>query len=521
MSIKPHSISEPRELAGLLVVYWRRWAIPAVLITAAAAAYTVAAPKTWQASQALIVRNEAAAGDTSPGKFRGIEEMKGIQETIQELARSRSVLEDALRAVGPAADEPADESAGGSWPTPQAVETLRQNVTISPPKGAAFGATEVFYVELRDHDRLRAVAVNRAICDRLQAKFQDLRDAKARSMIEELNKAVRLAKADLMESTGRLSAVEKSVGSDLAELRMLHDGSAADGMLRHKLTEIEGELRQVRAAEKSNRQLLGALRPAENDAGALLAAPSRLLESQPALKRLKDGLVDAQLRTAQLQGQMSAEHPLVVAAKEAERETAERLHNELAVAIRGLEAELQFNADRASMLEKQAAEASRRLARLAEIRADYSNQVAETGQRSKLVERAEQNLAEARATLASAKAASLINCIDSPDTGARPVSPSTAVVILAGVLGGLLTGLGIVFLTVPPPQASQTAQTSQVAHDAPAAPAETAKPTRRNTECKPAAAVNPAAVNPAPALPRTRNLSVKEALRRVSPWYHV
>ncbi len=322
-------------------------------------------------------------------------------------------------------------------------------------------------------------------------------------MIDELNKAVRLAKADLAESTNRLSTVEKFVGSDLAELRMLHDGSANDGMLRRKLTEIEAELRQVRAAEKSNQQLLAALRPAENDAGALLAAPSRLLESQPALKRLKDGLVDAQLRTAQLQGHMSAAHPSVQAAKEAERETALRLHNEVAVAIRGLEAELRFNAERASMLEKQANEASRRLSRLAEIRAEYSNQVAETSQRSKLVERAEQNLAEARATRASARAASLIDCIDSPDTGARPVSPSSAMVILTGMLGGLLTGLGIVFLTIQPRQAS---------HAATAGLAEADNFGRRSTDIKPTATANPLT-----ALSWERNLPVKEALRQVSP----
>ncbi len=495
MNTQPRAISEPRELAGLLVVYWRRWAIPAVVITAAAATYAVVAPKTWQASQALIVRNEAAAGDTNPGKFRGIEEMKGTQETIQELARSRTVLEDALREVGPSAKE----SAGSSWPTARAVETLRQNVTISPPKGAAFGATEVFYVEVRDHDRLRAVAINRAICDRLKTKFQDLRDAKARSMIDELNKAVRMANADLKESTSRLSAVEKSVGSDLAELRMLQDGSANDGRIRRKLTEIEGELRQVRATEKSNQQLLDVLRPAENDAGAFLAAPNRLLESQPALKRLKDGLVDAQLRTARLQGLMSAEHPLVLAAKEAERETALRLHDEVAVAIRGLEAELHFNAERVSMLEKQTSEANSRLSRLAAIRAEYSNQVAETSQRSKLVERAEQNLAEARATRASAKAASLINCIDSPDTGARPVSPSDLVVILAGALGGLLTGLGIVFLTAQPLQAPR---------DATAEVAATDNSGRRGANRKPALAIDPLIVPP-----WEDNLPMKEALR--------
>ena len=48
------------------------------------------------------------------------------------------------------------------------------------------------------------------------------------------------------------------------------------------------------------------LKQAEADPTALVAAPCRLLDSQPALRRLKDGLVDSQLRTANLQGRDAA-----------------------------------------------------------------------------------------------------------------------------------------------------------------------------------------------------------------------
>ena len=71
MNAVPNSLSEPRELGRLLLVYWRRWAVAALLATAAAAVYALVAPKTWQASQALIVRNEAGGGEMEPGKFRG------------------------------------------------------------------------------------------------------------------------------------------------------------------------------------------------------------------------------------------------------------------------------------------------------------------------------------------------------------------------------------------------------------------------------------------------------------------
>jgi hypothetical protein len=86
---------------------------------------------------------------------------------------------------------------------------------------------------------------------------------------------------------------------------------------------------------------------------------------------------------------------------------------------------------------------------LASIRADYANQVNEAKNRAVLLERAEQNLAEARGARASAKAASLISRIDVPDAGIYPVGPSRTAIALCGILGGLLAGFAVVFLAVP------------------------------------------------------------------------
>ena len=99
---------------------------------------------------------------------------------------------------------------------------------------------------------------------------------------------------------------------------------------------------------------------------------------------------------------------------------------------------------------------------LAAVRAGYANQVAEAKNRAVLLERAEQNLAEARAARASAKAASLISRIDTPDAGIRPVGPGRIVIALCGVLGGLLAGFGLVFLTVPATVAAHDVVVSSV-----------------------------------------------------------
>lgn len=437
-------VPSPRQWVRILHVHAKRWLFPVMVLGMLAAGYAVLRPETWEASQALIVRDEAANNELGPGKFSHSDEMKTVQETILELAKSRGVLDAALRKVGP----PSQPAPRGAWPKAEDVEALRGSVKLVPPKGAEFGKTEVFYLKVRSRGRARAMALSRAICDQLEGRFKQLRDAKAQSMIGELVKTVRLARDDLAQSTTRLTRLEKQVASDLPELRSMSEPGSGDSALRRTITEIRGELRQVQAAAKANEKLLELLGEARHDPGRLLATPSTLLESQPALRRLKDGLIDAQLATASLKGIRSGDHPLVRSAKESEEEVGRHLHDELAIAIHGLEVEARLHADREKILRDELDQATERLGRLAELRAAYANLVAETEHRSELVKRAEQNLAEARAAHAGANAASLISRIGTPDPGAGPLGPGRATILLVGIVGGLLTGFGVLFLTV-------------------------------------------------------------------------
>jgi uncharacterized protein involved in exopolysaccharide biosynthesis len=235
--------------------------------------------------------------------------------------------------------------------------------------------------------------------------------------------------------------------------------------LRRSAEDIRVQLRENAATEKNNQQLLIVLTKAETDPGCLVATPNRLLDSHPSLRRLKDGLVDSQIRTASLLGTMAADHPRVRAAEEAEIEIGRNLHDELALARRGVEVELKMIAHRRTLLEEQLAKTNQRLQALATVRAGYANEVAETKNRAVLLERAEQNLAEARAAGASAKVASLISRIDLPDAGIKPVGPSRIVIALCGIAGGLLAGIGLVFLAVPSPVVAATSTSSTLSVD--------------------------------------------------------
>jgi len=488
------SMLSPSEVARLLIVHAKRWLIPAMVVGVLATVYALKRPAVWEASQGLIVRNEAVNNRENPGEFAGTDEMKTVQETILELVKSRGVLGAALKEAGPPADYRQDAAV---WPTERDMAGLREAIKLTPPNGAEFGTTEVFYLTVRDGDRSRAVAVSQAICDQLQARFQQLRDAKARSMIAELVRTVELAKTDLGRSTARLVEMEKQVGSDLAELRALNEAGTGESTIRRTIAEIRNELRETQTVEKANRQLLALLKEAQEDPGRLLAAPNRLLESQPGLRRLKDGLIDAQIRTAERKGTMSEEHPLVRSAMQSEEEISRHLHDELEIAIRGLELELRLNGDRLALLEGQLADGNRRLTRLAELRAGYANLVADTGNCLQRVEQAERNLADARATHAGATATSLITKIDAPEAGINPVGPSRSMIVLAGIAGGLLAGFGIVFLTVQPtrpiPPAAEHASEVTDAADSPTV------------------AIEPTAAKSPPG----GNLSFKQALHKI------
>lgn len=445
MNTNDRETFRPVHLVNILRNHLWRWLGPAIVIGAIATLYAVVRPDTWAASQALIVRGEAVSNGEGSGWFDHAGQMKTLQENILEVARSRDVLRAALVEVGPP-----QGSTPSEWPTDQDIETIRQSLEITPPKGAEFGSTEIFYLTVENNGRRRAVALTEAVCDQLQKHLKAIRDSKARSMESELVKAATLARDDLKQSTAELSKIEREAGSDLVELRILSGNTSGESSLRRAMTNIRAELRTAQTSKIANEELLTVLKAAQGDAGVLMAAPNRLFETQPSLKRLKDGLVDAQLDTAKLRGSMLNEHPAVMAAIESEKEIGRHLHNELAIAIRGMKAEINMNTNRIALLSDRLKSVEKRLSGLAEVRAEYANLGAETTHRSQLLEQAQQNLARARASKASAVAVSLISRVGTPDTGSRPLGPGRAAIALMGVAGGLLAGFGLVLLSLEP-----------------------------------------------------------------------
>ncbi len=381
------------EVVRLAKKYPARWLAPAILTTIAAVAYVMLRPAVWEASQALTVRDETSTTASEHlGKFHLVEDMKSVQETLLELTKSRAVLRAALEDVGP----PSERTVNAAWPTDDEVNALQGAVKLSPPKGAEFGKTEVFYLQVQSTDRRRAIRLASAVSDQLKKRFDELRNARAQSLINELSKTVTLAQADLKVAADQLMKIDAEAGPDLGELRTLADALAGDSPLRRSVSEMETELRGARATEQLNVELLRLLENSQGDPAFLMSAPGKLLDTQPVLKKLKEALTDAQLSTAKLLGSLDPSHPSVQAAKAAEQEITHHVNDEVTAAVRGLKIDLRLAGDRCNILEKQIDNVKTRLNRLASMRTDYASDAAQVHRRTDTLKSAENQLAEAR-----------------------------------------------------------------------------------------------------------------------------
>ncbi len=449
----------PADIVRMLRTHVRWWAVPAVVFAVLAGAYSLVASREWRATQALIVRPEAASvSEERLGKFSDLSEMKTLQETILELAKSQGVVQATLREVGP----PSNCSRPEQWPSELDVEAFREDVDMRPPGGAEFGKTEVFYLSVRNTNRDRASALVTALCKQLESRMQELRDQRAQGMIAELQRTVAMAEGDLNAQIGRLSKFEANVGADLAELRSLNAEIGGQGQVSQESQAIENDRRANEARLRENEQLLKLLQAAKEDPQQLLATPNSLLLSQPAVSQLKNALVSAQIRTATLLGSRAEAHPYVIAAREAEARVRAQLNKEVEVAIRGVQVEIELSSEREKALAAKYNVTRNRMSSLAVSRAQYSNLVASVQNHTRLVETARKNLADARARQAGAHSASVISRIDGVEAGVRPSGPTRKTIIAAGGVGGLLLGFGLVFLFAEPVPSSTNRLVSPV-----------------------------------------------------------
>lgn len=436
----------PSECLRLLIDNQSKWLLPTIVCSVLALGYALVMSRYWEATQGLVVRREiSTATGNEPGKFADLYEMRTFQETILELAKSQQVITLTLQAV-----EQAETGQPAKVPSASKIESFRKRLSLLPPGGAEFGKTEVCYLQVKDKNRDRAIRLVAELGQQIDTRLRRLRKEQSNSLSDELKLQVDRAQAALQIETARLAKFETEVGADLGELRMLNASFSGQSDLRQQAINLNNERRNTEMQLRKSEQLLTVLRDARQEPEQLIAMPNSLLESQPTLRRLKDGLVDAQLRAARLEGTRTADHPQVQAANDSVEHIRNDLHGELEVAIRGVQVELQLANNTMAKLEQQHQGVQQRLGRLAGLRADYANRTSAVENSRKVLDQAQKQLGEVSATQVAAHSASLVTPIDQPETGPYPAGPGRASIVLLGTFGGFAVGMGWLFLTVVP-----------------------------------------------------------------------
>ena len=347
------------------IIYEHRMMFGAIWlsVTVIGVSYSLLAPRLWPITTTLTVREETGLSHPRPGEFISNEARRTSQETVLQLASSTSVLRAALARIDET--KPIDASLIST----EAIETAQKHIRLAPPKGTDWGASEMFFLTVKDEDANRAVALTKSLIAEIDLRLGKLRRQRNISLATELEQSLLMAEAELDAALKKMSSLESSLGPDLAELRIMTEPSSGESNLRRTLTEVAAELRQTRSQIDSHRTLLELLQAARQDPSRLIATPGRLLDSQPSLRKLKDGIVDAENRTAQLRGNLHESHPKVKAAKTIEEQSRKQLFTELALALEGVQVEIRVGEQRLTELQSRRSEIEQRLGRLSEVRA--------------------------------------------------------------------------------------------------------------------------------------------------------
>ncbi len=441
------------QLVKLAASYWQwrtLWLATTALFAALGLFYVLfLKADTWVASQALIVRDEANGAVMRLGRFQSQTEMKAAQETILEMARNPQVLQDALTELG-------REPTWSTWlrgerpPTSSEIDELARNgVQVRAPRGAELGTTEVIYLDIKDHSPQRAVKLNRAVCDALEHRLQEIRQARAGGVLTELQTAQLTAREQLRVVTEKLTHMETTAGADLSDLRGMTDANSGGSGTRQVLDTIKAELRQADLQLQQIKTDLQMAMDSHQNPDQLLLTPSTLVNGQFGLKTLRDGLANATISTSQLQGRYTDSHPLVMAALQSEANLREQLRIELGLSIQTLSKDRDIALQRVDKLNSQRSQLEERLEKIARIRADYANVASEVRSRNLQLQEAERELVQAQASRDAALTSSLITRLDEPQLGERPIGPGRSTILAGATLSGLFFGLGVVFLLSP------------------------------------------------------------------------
>ena len=444
----PMSNSPP--LTGLVAAlrkHYKLWLIPTAAFFLLSLIYAFFGSKKWQASQALLIRDELIGrAYATPGRFDSTESLKSTQEIISEIAHNPSVVRKTLQD----ADVQGKFQGNPEWPSAKLVEEMQQQISVIAPGGAEFGKTEMVEIRIIGRTPEQAKKLLGALANQVEEHLREVRADRAESMALELNESVILARGNLEQAAEDLQQIETALGSDLVEMRNLNSPNSLSSSLQSSLIAIRAETRQAVSEDELVEKQVLLLTAAQDDVAAIKSTPEEILKLLPVLNDLKQGLATAQLSLSQDLGRYDSNHPQIQTNQTRIEAIKREIRNEVALTIEAKSKERLITSQKIQRLKKDEKKISDRLAEISRKRVQYEKTVGLVQQRQESLTAARNELDRMRSIQQAAGKVNLFTRIDQPHVGSRPLGMSKRYLVAAGTGLGLFLGIGLVMMAVSP-----------------------------------------------------------------------
>lgn len=431
-----------------LIDYRRYWVVPMILGFAASAVYACFLyQKQYTARQSLIVRDDLMGDAFKPSRFESLDSMKSAQETILEIARKPQVVKKVLEQIGP--ERQPLFSFGSSYPSSEAIEDAQGQITFSAPNGAEFGRTEAVVLKVTSSSPERAAEFVKLLVEQVAVKLSEVKTLRLQSMQSELSSASRAAYVSLEKASADLQKIERSFGADITTIRGLTDPQSG-GTFDTKLNQIRQEKRESVNQLTSAQQQKELLETAVLSGDLEFATSSELMSLQPALAALMENLSKAKAQLAIDEGRYLGRHPALRNSREAVKQQKQQLFDSLGLAISGLDSQISLAKSRVQRLDQSIEQLEEDLVNLTSQRVPYVTLQAEVANKTKVFSDLQGKLDEVESYIQSSGNIALMTPIDEPQVSNRADGPGRAMMVMVGTMAGLISGLGLVMLVVPP-----------------------------------------------------------------------
>ena len=435
--------------------YYKLLIVPAIIGLVLATFYAfLIMPEQWTARQSFLIRDDLSGSAFKPGRFDSEESRKSAQETILEIARRPLVVRSVLKKLGP-------ESfmVGSNWISDELIEDTQEVINISAPNGAEFGKTDAIVLTASASSRDRTRKFIEILSEEIISQTNRVRAMRFESMEMETDLAYKAAIQARDEAIDRLNDLDQQLGSDFGFLSIKGSQTAGVDAIKSEILQKQDELEKSEA-------ILGALQQAFNNPETASQLPSEVLVAQPTLEKTMSKLLDLLEELHVAKGRFADKHARVRGIEKSIEFAQQQLYDSLTGEMAGVQAGIGLKKRQIARLNDRIEKIKARLIRFSKSRSKHLALSTQVKQLSETANTAKSAWSEIQSRTKAARMVGLLTPTDVAQVNSRPDGIGKKYAMLAGLIAGLMIGVGLIFAIAPPmktlptdPSASATAST--------------------------------------------------------------